>query len=334
MTSFEVNGGEPVFPVVGEWFKASEFASGVIPEPSEFYIGDGILPKRSKLILFAPPKIGKSILVNQMARELSLSHPFLSKYPLTQVIDVDSGDIVHSVRVAIFQMEIAPGEFQKRLRGKDFGAVYIRNAFNLKYCYPQMEKEVKILAEVVKPDIVIFDPLFKIFLGNFNEAEDVQKFQDWIDSLISLLNCSVVVVHHARKQGEFDKGIEEAMGSVLITAFYDSILTMRKEGEDVVKLGFVLRNAIRPVLDVLLRLNRKIVEFEVIGEVDSDKEDPSLGELIVSLVRSGVTKTSAITQALSTKASEHSVRTYLTSLVRTGTLVRTGRGEYNLGGKK
>lgn len=54
----------------------------------------------------------------------------------------------------------------------------------------------------VKPTLVIIDTLSRCFSGDENKQEDMQRFVNNLDKIKEKLNCTVMPVHHANKEGE------------------------------------------------------------------------------------------------------------------------------------
>ena len=228
--------GEFPSPVVGNCFSFFDYARlPLVISPG--WIGLGILPVRSKMILFGLPKVGKSYLAQQAGYSIAESTDWLG-FP--------TEPLVEEPVVLYIQAEIAETELQQRLYGLSSSNAYAETLHGLKL----LGKDCKVLEErleAVHPDVLILDPLYMFIDGDLNEIHDVTACNDIIDQVIEQYGCSIVVVHHSRKPSfEGTQGFVEALGSIGITAFYDSILWVEKKAEGLGALHFLLRNARSP----------------------------------------------------------------------------------------
>ena len=230
--------GEGAFPtpIVGNCFSFQSY-SRLPLATSPGWISEGILPLRSKMLVFGLPKSGKSYLASQLSYSVAEGVDWLgfaAETPVDEPITL------------YVQSEIAEIELQKRLSSLSSTGAYAETIHNSKL----LGRNVNILEErlaVLHPNVLVLDPLYMYIDGDLNKISDVTKCNDVIDQLIEQYGCSVVVVHHCRKPS-FDgtQGLIEALGSIAITAFYDSILWLERKSEKFSTLHFTLRNAISP----------------------------------------------------------------------------------------
>ena len=84
--------------------------------------------------------------------------------------------------------------------------------------------------EVIKPDIVIIDPIYFAFTGSLNEDEDVRAFLGNIRTFKDTLDCAIILVHHTHKTrlnykgNVIEEGDEALFGSKFLKAWADHIL--------------------------------------------------------------------------------------------------------------
>jgi hypothetical protein len=81
--------------------------------------------------------------------------------------------------------------------------------------------------EMVKPRLVILDPLYLIYAGvNFNEAHALAPHLQWLLALRNEFDCAVIVVHHYKKQRQDSpsRGGQRLMGNATLHGFLDSAL--------------------------------------------------------------------------------------------------------------
>lgn len=228
--------GDGKFPtsICGNCFTFEEYNKLPLIAPPG-YIDKGILPLKSKMLLFSEPKVGKSFLAMQIAYCIAESEEWLGFATTNQ-----------EIRTLYIQAEIAEIELLVRLAHLPSNYAYAETIHAAKL----LGKQVDILInriETIHPSVVILDPLYMFIDGDLTEIADITKCNSIIDNIIDKYNCSMVIVHHSRKpREESTQGIMEALGSIAITAFYDSILWFEKINSQASLLHFLLRNAKSP----------------------------------------------------------------------------------------
>ena len=198
-------------PAVGFVYDANVFTHLELPDVP-FYLKDW-LPKHGKMEVYAPPKSGKSFFAVQLAQSIGAGKMFLGM-PTTQG------------RVLYIQSELGLSVLQDRMKstGQDYDNVYVGTSFSLKLDTDHGQKRIEEIMKVVLPDVVIFDPLYKMLTGDENAATDMRTITDYIDDvLIEAFKASVVIIHHPGK--DVSRG---GRGSSLIDDWVDSLIEMRR----------------------------------------------------------------------------------------------------------
>ena len=224
-------------PIVGNCFRMSDYVR--IPFiPPVGLIGNGILPIHSKMLLFGEPKTGKSFLATMLAHCIAERQPWLGFAPHP------SADFQPTVYY--IQTEISETEFKERLLSLIPSDHLFVETIHGSLLLGDNVNQLAERLEVIRPNLVILDPLYMLMDGDLNNSTHMGVVHRNIDMLISAFGCSVLIVHHSRKPKENTKAsILEALGSVTITAFYDSILFLeRQEGYN--QLHFTLRHSRAP----------------------------------------------------------------------------------------
>ncbi len=223
----------------------------------------GILPIRARLILSAPAKLGKTRFTLGLALAIATgknSMGFTTTKPR---------------RVLYFQAEVSERNLQDRL--KKMLAAFPANENlvreNLLFCNdPRLklthEDAVQAIREAVelhRPEVVVFDPLYKFNTGSEDKVQDMTRFFDPLDALIYDFGVSVFLNHHHGKStGEgLATPAHRNRGSSTIADWADSLLTLTFEdaANDIVKLTFTLRNAEEPE-PMAFQRNRETLWFD------------------------------------------------------------------------
>lgn len=197
-------------PIGGFCWAADDFAR--LPLPSvPFYI-KGWLPKQGRLEIYGEDKAGKSFLAMQLARCIGSGLPFL-------------GIETEAARVLYLQFELGEQILQGRMKstGYEYPNVYVGTSFSLKVDRKDGREQVIRAMDDIEPQVLILDPLYKILEGDENDARDVLQAIDFLDSLINIYNCSLVIMHHPGK--DISKG---GRGSSVLSGWHDTVVEFRK----------------------------------------------------------------------------------------------------------
>lgn len=232
-------------PIGGFCWRAGEFLQLRLP-PVPFYIQDW-LPKQGKAMIYAPAKSGKSFLCMNIARCIGMGEPVL-------------GMATNQGKVLYIQSELGAKVLQDRIKmtGQEYENVFIGTTFALKLDQTGGKNLLRNALEDVKPDVLILDPLYKLVSGDENESKDMRTIADFLDEVIEVYGCSILIIHHPGK--DIKKG---GRGSSVIEDWVDSAIEMRKtskNGENLkVKLTpKLLRHASTPPEAI----EAELIEFE------------------------------------------------------------------------
>jgi len=230
---------------------AMELLETTFPKSED--IVEGILPQKAKLIVSGPAKLGKSRFTLGLAVGIATGR------------NVMGFTIKRPRRVLFFQAEVSPRSLQDRLK-KMLAAfpaeerpeieklvrenLLLCNDPRLKLTHADAVAAIREAVALHKPEVVVFDPLYKYNTGDESAVQDMTRFFDPLDLLIADYGAAVLLVHHHGK-GSGDGLATPAhrnRGSSTIADWADSLLTLTFEDADagVVKLAFTLRNAEEP----------------------------------------------------------------------------------------
>jgi hypothetical protein len=122
-------------------------------------------------------------------------------------------------------------------------------------------KTIAAVAEEDKPEIISFDPLYKIAQGAENTTEDFKVVLNAFDELTMISGASVLFVHHDPKGFSGDRDIRDrGAGSNVLGRDYDACITLTPHVAEPDAL----------VLETLLRNYRPQEPFTVLWTEDVD----------------------------------------------------------------
>jgi AAA domain/Domain of unknown function (DUF3854) len=252
--------------------RASELEHKTFPHLPEI-IGSGILPALAIAVISAYSKMGKSLLALMISISLAAGKPFLTQFPVGR-----------RWRVLYIQLEISEKSIAERLRkmlpyarseGFDPGSyLEILNMPPFKIDTDDGLKNYMRIIRAKQPEVVIWDPLYKLHSQDENKSDRMQRVLDKFDYLRSTFHIAQLIIHHHGKPSKDTAardGFQLMRGSSVFDAFADAYLTLiphkKAEGSRYQRLIFTLRNAEAPE-DLILDRNPETLWYEVVKEAD------------------------------------------------------------------
>src|SRR5262249_30779828 len=129
-----------------------------------------------------------------------------------------------------------------------------------------------------RPEVVIWDPLYKLHSQDENKSDRMQRVLDKFDYLRSTFHVTQLIVHHHGKPSKDTTardGFQLMRGSSVFDAFADTYLTLiphrKDQGFRYQKLIFTLPNAEAPE-DLILDRNPETLWYEVVKEAEKESK--------------------------------------------------------------
>ncbi len=219
------------------------------PDQPERPIIDNLIEAGEAIAIVGSAKAGKSFMALQMALCIAAGLPFL-------------GNPVHQRRVLVANLEVAAGQYKRRLR-RMCDALQIDIASLRGWLTIQNLKDggtnwetLRADADSVEADVVLVDPFYQIFEG---EEVDEIAVQNAIQSMrrLQAADKTLITVFHAPKGFNGDRNlIDMISGSSRLARYPEAILGLMNhaEAEDLRVFSTVLRNH-PPSDDLTLRLD-------------------------------------------------------------------------------
>jgi RecA-family ATPase len=233
------------------------------PHPPDI-IGSGIMPVCSKMVLFGPPKKGKSILINQLVLDICNGKRWL-------------GFQTTMVSILYINMEIPHWQWQKRFdkRCKAHNMVLTDQVILvaqkwLKLDQPDGQSELENIISYMQPQVVILDPWYRLLSESVTDDKSVLAATDFMDRMIDTYKVAFLICHHTRKakitqHGILDAGFEEMAGSSNLYRWVDSVVYLNpitQNGEKS-QLFFAVRLGDDAIVPLNLEMDRKGLGFIV-----------------------------------------------------------------------
>ena len=212
------------------------------PAPLDQIIQD-IIDTGDKLTVIGAPKVRKTFIALQLALCCAAGKQFIGL------------NIPKARRVIYSQFEVRDKHFHRRLikmcralgiKPEDLrDRFFILNARGLRLSGADGIERIHAAIKDLKPELVIFDPLYKIATGVENAAEDMKNLLACFDELAEETGAAIGSVHHDSKGNVGDKNIQDrGAGSNVLSRDYDACLALSPHATepDTVVVDILLRN--------------------------------------------------------------------------------------------
>ena len=228
------------FKTFEEWRNHIEELTDTLPEIISFSdlkelpalapeLIEGVLRKGHKMLISGASKAGKSFLLIELALCITSGKKWLGfqcrKGKVLYInLEVDGASFLNRVNEVRTEMGIADNEVVDldiwNLRGQKS---------DIETLAPRLIRRAtaKGFATGEGYSAIIFDPLYKINLGDENSASEMARFFNHLDDICTQLKTSIICCHHHSKGAQGGKfSIDRASGSGVFARDPDAILDM------------------------------------------------------------------------------------------------------------
>jgi len=221
----------------------AESAEGVLDEIVELpkVLVDGLIFAGSKVLISAPPKVGKTWMGLDLAICLATANKWLGF------------DISQKIRVLYLNMEMRGPFFKKRAQflmharhireiGSNLWWMHLRGTPGAHALAENLDPLIEHCKSVEPYELIVLDPMYK-FLGkrDENSVTEVADMLANIDTLIDVTGAATVSIHHTSKGRQDLKAIvDRASGSSAFVRDPDAYISIIRAGEGC-KLDFEMR---------------------------------------------------------------------------------------------
>lgn len=230
------------------------------------------MPRNGLLVVGGPPKSYKSFMLLNLAVHIALGTNMYGAYRTHARTSKEAFTVPKPRKVLIFEQELGEERVQKRLRS----LVSLATAEEMKLLSENLHVHcrdhtlrldedfgrfrVKTVVEKVRPEVVMFDPLFKFHLANEISSQEVGKVLRNLDILRNEWDFATVLSHHTRKSRV--DGIsasdepEELRGTNALFADGDAFMMLRvtNRAAGQVRISFTVRDG-APISNMVVRLD-------------------------------------------------------------------------------
>ena len=193
------------------------------PPPLPKPLIKGVLRKGHKMLIAGSSKAGKSFLLMELAIAIAEGRPWLGmtceKGRVLYVnLEIDPASAIHRF-LRIYRCRMWP------MNHTDDIVIW-----NLRgHAVPLDELVPKLIRRIRNDhfDAIIIDPIYKVIMGDENNASDMGRFANQFDKICNETVCSVIYCHHHSKGAQGNKrAIDRASGSGVFARDPDAQLDM------------------------------------------------------------------------------------------------------------
>lgn len=200
---------------------------------------DGFWLRGSNGIVAGEPKTFKSTITLDMAMSVASGKPLFNRYEVKErgpVVMIQNENAEWIVRDRIERMSIGKGLVGKAdVIGNKLSVqwapslpMYFLNNQGFDFGTIEHQLALEKFLDGIKPVMIVFDPLYLMFTGDINSAQEVQPILKWLTHLKDKYHSAVIVVHHFRK-GETTRSGQRMLGSTTFHGWTESSIFLKSK---------------------------------------------------------------------------------------------------------
>jgi AAA domain len=209
------------------------------PQPQRWLI-ESLWSDQAVGIVGGEPKCCKSFLALDLAVSVASGAPCLRRFPTRQpgpVLLFAAEDPLHVVRRRLEAIALAAKVDFDRLD------LHVITAPTLRLDIEEDRRRLRATVESLKPRLLVLDPFVRLHRADENVVADVAPLLGYLRQLQRSFLTAVLLVHHARKGAGSVRAGQALRGSSEIHAWGDSLLYLRRERGDRLRLSVEHRAA-------------------------------------------------------------------------------------------
>jgi len=166
------------------------------------YLVKGLIPREGLIVIWGPPKCGKSFWTFDLAMHIALGWTYRGRRIVRGPVVYVACEGAHGfkARIAAFR--------QRHLQDHDGDVPFYLVPARLSL----VEEQQELIAEIRKPlgkttpVVVVIDTLNRSITGSESSDEDMSAYVKSADAIVAAFNCAVLVVHHCGIEGTRPRG--------------------------------------------------------------------------------------------------------------------------------
>jgi hypothetical protein len=184
------------------------------------YLVKGLIPRTGLIVVWGPPKSGKSFIVFDLVMHIALDRPYRGRR-------VHPGTVVYCAFEGQTGSEARRAAFRKKFLADNHEPVpfYLEPVtLDLVKDAPELIRVIRHELGDVKPAVIVLDTLNRSLRGSESSDEDMSAYIRAADSLREAFDCAVIIVHHCGIDGTRPRGHTSLTGAA------DAQLSVGRDG--------------------------------------------------------------------------------------------------------
>lgn len=174
------------------------------------YLVEGFIPRNALVVVWGPPKCGKSFWVFNMLLHVALGWLYKGRR-------VEQGTVVYCAFEGQFGLKARVEAFRRHYQvplKEETPFKFILDVINLVHDQKALIAAIKNALGDVKPTVITLDTLNRSLAGSENKDEDMSAYIAAADALREAFDCAVVVIHHCGVAGTRPRGHTALTGAL------------------------------------------------------------------------------------------------------------------------
>src|SRR5262245_49529460 len=188
------------------------------------YLVKGIIPRDGLIVIWGPPKCGKSFWMFTVAMHVALGWQYRERR-------VQQGAVVYCAFEGQTGIQARVEAFRQTLPIELDGPVpfYLQPVRLALVAQPaELIAAIKQQSDALTPSLVVLDTLNRSLRGSENDAKDMAAYIAAADAIREAFNCAVAIVHHCGIDGTRPRGSTALSGAV------DAQLPVKRDASDAI----------------------------------------------------------------------------------------------------
>jgi RecA-family ATPase len=170
----------------------------------------GLLCSTGLIVVWGPPKCGKSFFVFDLVMHVALGWPYRKRR-------VRQGNVVYCALEGCSAFKNRIEAFRQRHLSELAGDVpfyLMASPMSLIADQLALVASIRLALDDAIPAVVVIDTLNRSLAGSESSDEDMSKYIQAADAIRDAFNCAVVIVHHCGHEGTRPRGHSSLMGAL------------------------------------------------------------------------------------------------------------------------
>lgn len=207
------------------------------------WLVEGWWGRRSHGLVAGQPKVFKSTYVHDLAVSVASGKPFLGKYKVNEsgpVLMVQNENVDWLIKDRTEKIIAHRGLVgEAKIKSSSVVSIkwapeiplYFINQQGFQLDNEDHQRQIEEIIKEIKPVLVIFDPLYLMFSGNLNAADELNPILNWMLDLKNKYKTGIMVIHHYNKSTEANRGGQKMLGSVVLHGWVESAWYIRRKDQ-------------------------------------------------------------------------------------------------------